>query len=146
MVCVSRYAGGNLADLADREHHRQTASVVADAIAENRETLLRLARQLEGDPDELYAVATEIDASKSLTTLRLSLSLADCIVEYDGTSLDELLVEFIPQHWVDRARCALATVALIEERCMNCEETIADLVALQGELAASISLERPTRE
>lgn len=126
--------GEALADrFDDYLNHRQTASLVADAIAEFRADICRLNSRLR-HADDAYAVAAEVEDSPSLNTLRLSLAVADCLVEYDDLDMDDLLGEFIPLDWVTEARRVLRTVTDLELAAMSEGEMIADLVDLRESL------------
>ena len=131
-----------MADDEEHEAHRQTASLLADAIAEHQTVLRRMASALDDGPDGLYEVAAKVQESRPLNTLRLSLPLVDSIVSCSGLNLDDLLLEFIPAAWVDEARRVLDTVTRVEEAAMPRGDVIADLLVLRDELAAPNSCGR----
>lgn len=146
--CVSGYAPATvlrmpirtrrhtLADGDDHEAHRQSASLLADAIAEHHMVIRRLASALDAAPDRLYEVAAEVQESRPLNTLRLSVALVDCLVSYSGLHLDDLLLEFIPAGWIDETRRVLLTVTQVEEGSPTWDEMINDLLHLRGLLAS----------
>ena len=117
----------------DYLNHRQTASLVADAIRGVSGGHLPIEQSAETRRRRLRR-GSEVEDSPSLNTLRLSLAVADCLVEYDDLDMDDLLGEFIPLDWVTEARRVLRTVTDLELAAMSEGEMIADLVDLRESL------------
>ena len=118
-------------------HHRQTASLLADAVVRNQFELLRLVRKLDADPDAIFGVANEIEDNRSLNCLRTSLDLAACLLQQDGIDLDEMMNEFLPATWVRLARRVLGSVSEVRSGALPVHRMIDDLLALRAELASS---------